>query len=78
MCSAAEGGPLYSDSMVPPPARYTTRPRRCGLPAPAHPHERTRLREDAWAFRDFLEQIKVRAGGFQQDAILHLVHPEVL
>jgi 5-methylcytosine-specific restriction enzyme B len=40
-------------------------------------NERTRLREDAWAFRDFLEQIKVRAGGFQQDAILHLVHPEV-
>jgi MoxR-like ATPase len=40
-------------------------------------NEQTNLREDAWAFRDFLEQIKVRAGGFQQDAILHLAHPEV-
>jgi MoxR-like ATPase len=39
--------------------------------------ERAKLRVDAWAFRDFLEQIKVRAGGFQQDAILHLVHPAV-
>jgi MoxR-like ATPase len=39
--------------------------------------EQRKLREDAWAFRDFLEQIKVQASGFQQDAILHLVHPEV-
>jgi MoxR-like ATPase len=37
--------------------------------------QRAKLRADAWAFRDILEQIKVQAGGFQQDAILHLVHP---
>jgi hypothetical protein len=39
--------------------------------------QRRELREDAWVFREFLEQIKVQAGGFQQDAIMHLVHPEV-
>jgi MoxR-like ATPase len=41
------------------------------------PEARGKLRKDPWAFRDFLQQTKMRAAGFQEDAILHLVHPDV-
>jgi hypothetical protein len=41
------------------------------------PEVRSEFRKDAWAFRDFLAQTKMRAAGFQEDAILHLVHPDV-
>lgn len=41
------------------------------------PKARGKLRADPWEFRSFLEQTKVSAGGFQQDAIMHLAHPDV-
>jgi hypothetical protein len=37
VCSAREAGRSYSESMVPAPARYTTRPRRSGLPGSGPP-----------------------------------------